>query len=73
MRRGKYESLMTDQISQQLGQRDDLQAEYDTVDEASLLAMDRSPSLGHTCPTFWVWPTCLSMPASASMVARDAA
>lgn len=73
MRRGKYESLVTDQISQQLGQRDDLQADYDTVDGASLLAMDRSPSLWHTRPTFWVWPNCLSMSASASMVARDGA
>jgi hypothetical protein len=71
--RGIYESLLTDQLSQQLGQRDDLQAEYDTVDEASLRAMDRSPSLWQTCPTFWVWPTCLSMSASASMVAGDGA
>jgi hypothetical protein len=73
VRRGKYESLVTDQISQQLGKRYDLRAEYNTVDEASLLAMDRTPSLWHTCPTFWVWPTCLSMSASASMVARDGA
>jgi hypothetical protein len=48
VRRGKYESLVTDQISQQLGKRYDLRAEYNTVDEASLLAMDRTPSLWHT-------------------------
>ena len=34
MHRGIYESLLTDQLNQQLQQRDDLQAEYGTVDEA---------------------------------------
>ena len=34
MHRGIYESLLTDQLNQQLEQRDDLQAEYGTVDEA---------------------------------------
>src|ERR1700691_6451922 len=32
--RGIYESLLTDQLNQQLEQQDDLQAEYGTVDEA---------------------------------------
>jgi superfamily II DNA or RNA helicase/HKD family nuclease len=32
--RGIYESLLTDQLNQQLEQQDDLRAEYDTVDEA---------------------------------------
>jgi len=32
--RGIYESLLTDQLNQQLEQEDDLQAEYGTVDEA---------------------------------------
>ena len=34
VRRGIYESLLTDQLNQQLEQQDDLQAEYGTVDEA---------------------------------------
>ena len=34
MHRGIYESLLTDQLNQQLEQRDDLLAEYGTVDEA---------------------------------------
>ncbi len=34
MHRGIYESLLTDQLNQQLEQRDDLQAEYGTVEEA---------------------------------------
>ena len=34
MHRGIYESLLTDQLNQQLEQQDDLQAEYGTVDEA---------------------------------------
>ncbi len=34
MHTGIYESLLTDQLNQQLEQRDDLQAEYGTVDEA---------------------------------------
>src|SRR5271156_1545271 len=32
--RGVYESLLTDQLNQQLEQQEDLQAEYGTVDEA---------------------------------------
>lgn len=34
MHRGIYESLLTDQLSEQLQQRDDLKADYGTVDEA---------------------------------------
>jgi superfamily II DNA or RNA helicase/HKD family nuclease len=34
VRRGIYESLLTDQLNQQLEQQDDLQAEFGTVDDA---------------------------------------
>lgn len=51
---GIYESLLTDQLNQQLERRDDLQAEYGTVDEAEqALTIARPSRADHRACCAW--------------------
>ena len=52
MRRGIYESLLTDRLNQQLEQQDDLQAEFGTVDDAEqalTIARHLAPIIERPC------------------------